>query len=448
MKKRQFLKLMAALPGATLAPRLLAQVANAAPKQLLKNWAENLTYSTESLDPAGSVREVQKLVQRYDQLRVLGTRHCFNRIADSEHQLLTVRSMSEPLEIDQQRNSVTLEGGISYGQLCPWLEQQGYALHNLASLPHISVAGACATATHGSGVKNGNLATSVTAMEVVKPDGEVVTLSREKDQETFPGTVVHLGSLGVVTKLTLDIVKSFQAKQYVYQHLPLSEACDHFAEIMSSGYSVSFFTRWEEMDELWIKLREDQEFEPPQDYYGGQLASKNLHPIADLASENCTDQLGVPGVWYERLPHFKMGFTPSSGKELQSEYFVGLENAVDAVRAVARLRDEIVPHLFISELRTIAADDLWMSPHYQRPSLAIHFTWKQDIDSVSKVLPKLERELAPFEVRPHWGKLFAIPPKVLQSRYNRLSDFKDLLADYDPNGKLRNAFIKKYFFSA
>lgn len=446
MKKRSFLKLVASLFGAATTFRLFAQDASVGSTERLTNWSGNLAYSTDNVFGAESVDDVQRFLKEQTKLRVLGTRHCFNNIADSAHQLVSVQSMNQPVTLDREKRSVTLQAGMSYGQLSPWLEQQGFALHNLASLPHISVAGACATGTHGSGVDNGNLSTAVSAMEIVKANGDVVTLSREKDGDVFSGAVIHLGLLGVATKITLDIEKNYRARQYVYQHLPLSEAYEHFDEIMSSGYSVSFFTGWEEMDELWIKVREDQTFDSPRSYFGGKLATKNLHPIADLPSENCTDQLGVLGTWYERLPHFKMGFTPSSGKELQSEYFVDLKNAVDALKSVARLRDHIRPHLFISELRTIAADQLWMSPHYKRPSLAIHFTWKQNWNAVSKVLPMIERELAPYEVRPHWGKLFTIPPTVLQSRYEKLNDFKDLIAEYDPAQKFRNAFIDKHLY--
>ena len=447
MNKRSFLKLMASIFGAATTSRLFGQDATAGSKEQLTNWSGNLTYGTDNVFRTESVDSVQAFLKEQKKMRVLGTQHCFNNIADSMHQLVSVRAMNQPVTLDREGESVTLQAGMSYGQLSPWLERQGFALHNLASLPHISVAGACATGTHGSGVKNGNLSTAVSAMEIVKANGDVVTLSRDKDRDVFSGAVVHLGLLGVVTKITLDIEKNYRARQYVYQHLPMSQAYEHFDEIMSSGYSVSFFTGWEEMDELWIKVREDQKLEPPQSYYGGQLATRNLHPIADLPSENCTDQLGVSGTWYERLPHFKMGFTPSSGKELQAEYFVDKKNAVDALNAVARLRDHIRPHLFISELRTIAADELWMSPHYKRPSLAIHFTWKQDWNAVSKVLPMIERELSPYRVRPHWGKLFTIPATILQSRYEKLNDFKDLVAKYDPDQKFRNAFIDKHLYS-
>jgi xylitol oxidase len=233
-------------------------------------------------------------------------------------------------------------------------------LHNLASLPHISVAGACSTATHGSGEKNGNLATAVSALEIVTADGEVVKLSRQQDGEEFRGAVVGLGALGVITKVTLDIQPTYMMPQYVYQNISLSAVKDHFDAIESSGYSVSLFTDWQNqrVNEVWIKSREEKReaFDAPEELFGAKRATKNLHPIAELSAENCTEQMGVLGPWYERLPHFRMGFTPSAGKELQSEYFVPRQHAVEAILAVERLRDQISPHLMISEIRAIVAD--------------------------------------------------------------------------------------------
>src|SRR6185437_9936106 len=135
---------------------------------------------------------------------------------------------------------------------------------------------------------------------------------------------------------------------------------------------------------------------------------------------NCTEQMGVRGPWYERLPHFRMGFLPSAGDELQSEYFVSRHHAVEAILAVERLREEITPHLLITEIRAIAADDLWLSPCYKRPSIAIHFTWKPDWNPVKRVLPLIERELASFSARPHWGKLFTMPESQLKPLYAKL----------------------------
>nr|WP_240163747.1 D-arabinono-1,4-lactone oxidase [Spirosoma taeanense] len=417
----------------------------------LKNWAGNYEYSTDKLYPAKSTGQVQEIVKKYSKLKVLGTRHCFNSIADSPHNFISVRPMDQVVALDTNARTVTVDAGMSYGQLCPYLESKGFALHNLASLPHISIAGACATATHGSGVRNGNLATSVSALEIVTANGDVVKLSREKDGETFRGAVVNLGALGVITHVTLDVQPTFRMRQDVYENLPIAQLKDNFEAIMSSGYSVSLFTDWQKnrVNEVWIKRRvaKGVTLTAKPEFYGARLATRNLHPIAELSAENCTEQMGVPGPWYERLPHFRMGFTPSSGKELQSEYFVPRQNAVEAILAVERLRDQISPHLLISELRTIDADNLWMSTCYKQPSLAIHFTWKQDWPAVRQVLPLIEKELAPFKFRPHWGKLFTMSPSLLQSRYEKLTDFKQLVKQYDPQGKFRNDFLQTNLYS-
>jgi xylitol oxidase len=233
--------------------------------------------------------------------------------------------------------------------------------------------------------------------------------------------------------------------------LPLSQLEQHFDEIMSSGYSVSLFTDWqtENMNQLWIKRKvtDGEAFTAEDEYFGATLADRNVHPIIEISAENCTDQMGLAGPWYERLPHFKMNFTPSSGEELQAEYFIARDKAVDAIKAVGTLRDDLKRLLFITEIRTIEQDDLWLSMCYKRPSVAIHFTLKQDIEGVNDFLPKLEETLAPFDPRPHWGKLFAIAPDVLHSRYEKYRDFLTLASQYDPEGKFRNAFMQENFFS-
>ncbi|MGH9021686.1 MAG: FAD-binding protein [Acidimicrobiia bacterium] len=453
MKKRTFLEASsAAFAGAVLSRLTDGEPGgpNAAPPggssgSRLKNWAGNLEYGTDRVAYPASVEEVQEIVAKAPRLRALGTRHCFNRIADSADQLLSTRELNRVVALDPARQTVTVEAGIRYGTLGEHLHRQGYALHNLASLPHISVAGSIATATHGSGVKNGNLATAVSAIEFVTAKGEVATLSKASVGEPFLGAVVGLGGLGVVTKVTLDIQPTFEVRQDVYEHLPFGDLESNFEAIMSSGYSVSLFTDWQTNDisEVWVKSRiasgEPSKVKP--ELYGATLAKRNLHPIAELGAENCTEQMGVPGPWHERLPHFRMAFTPSSGKELQSEYFVPFGSALPALRAINRLGDKWVRDLFISEVRTIAGDELWMSPCYKRPSVAIHFTWKQNDDSVMELIPVVEEQLAPFGARPHWGKLFSIPPAELRSRYERYPEFLQLLKRYDPTGKFRNGFL-------
>jgi alditol oxidase len=451
VKKRTFIK----LSSAVLAGPVISPLAAWASGGKLKNWAGNLEYSTERLYHANSLEEIRAFVKKEGNLKVLGTRHCFNTIADSTHAFLSLKSMDDVVDVvalDPLARTVTVAAGMSYGQLCPYLHGKGFALHNLASLPHISIAGSCSTATHGSGEKNGNLSTAVSALEFVSAAGDVINLSRQKDADVFPGAVVSLGALGVITKVTLDVQPAFTMRQYVYENLPLRQFKDHFDAIKSSAYSISLFTNWQDQrfSEVWIKSRVDdpQPFAPRAEFFGATPAAKNLHPIAQLSAENCTEQMGIPGPWYERLPHFRMGFTPSAGKELQSEYFVPCRNAVDAILAAERLGDQITPHLMISEIRAIAADHFWLSPCYTQPSVAIHFTWKQDWPSVKKLLPVIEKELAPFGVRPHWGKLFTVSAAQLKASYPKLPDFIALAQQYDPRGKFRNAFLNTNIFSS
>src|SRR6266403_378584 len=299
MNKRTFLRFLAAVTASPVIAPLLAW----ASKDKLKNWAGNLEYSADRLYSANSLEQVRSYVKKENKLKVLGTRHCFNNLADSTVNFLSLRPLDKMVALEPEAHTVTVDAGMTYGQLCPLLHSKGFALHNLASLPHISIAGAISTATHGSGEKNGNLATAVSALEIVTAAGEVVKLSRQRDGEVFLGAVVGLGALGVITKVTLDIQPTFLIRQYVYVNMPLAEMKDHFDAIQSSAYSVSLFTDWQNqrINEVWIKSRmeEGQAFDATPEFFGAKRATKNLHPIAELSAENCTEQMGVPGPWYE-----------------------------------------------------------------------------------------------------------------------------------------------------
>ncbi len=450
MDKREFLKASGALVAGSMLRRVAGGQAaeRSGPRE---NWAGNLTYSTDKLFTPATLEEVQQVVKSNAKLRALGTRHSFNRIADSTWAQISLKQL-DGIEIDEKAKTVTVGAGVTYGKLAPVITDRGYALHNLASLPHISVAGAISTGTHGSGIDNGNLATAVEGLHLVTADGGTLALSREKDGEQFLGAVVGLGGLGVTTSVTLKLLPNFQVAQSVYERLPFEALKSHFGEIFAAGYSVSVFTDWQrhEGTQVWIKrkLAAGDKNEWAQEFFGAKLATEKLHPLAGHAAESCTEQQGIPGPWYERLPHFKMNFTPSSGRELQTEYFVPLERGYEAIAAVEKLRDHITPHLFITELRTIAADDLWMSMAYKRPSLAIHFTWKPEWPEVSQVLPLIEGALEPFGPRPHWAKLFSVPPARLQGQYARLKEFEGLLRKHDPEGKFRNEFLASNLYGA
>ena len=449
MDKREFLK----TTGTLVAGSLLSRVAGVAqPTPVPRtNWAGNQTYSTANLQSPATVDELRAALKSANRLRALGTCHSFNTIADSEYEQISVANL-DSIELDEKSRTVTVGGGVTYSQLAPWLDQRGYALHNFASLPHITVAGACATGTHGSGVHNGNLATAVSALEIATADGGLIHLSRQKDGDSFLAAVVALGSLGVVTRTTLDLQPTYKVAQSVYRELSFDQLGRHFDEIFSSGYSVSVFTDWEQhrATQVWVKRRlaegDSNQWQP--ELFGAKLATQKLHPLADHPAVSCTEQEGIPGPWYDRLPHFRIGQTPSSGQELQSEYFVPYDRGFEAVLAVEKLHDKISPHLFVTELRTIAADRLWMSMAYQRKSLAIHFTWKPEWPDVKQVLPLIEAALKPFAPRPHWGKLFTLNEAQLEPCYARLPDFRKLMSHYDPKGKLRNRFINANLYTS
>ena len=415
------------------------------------NWAGNIVYRAARVARPRSVSEARELVGENGQVRPVGTGHSFNRIADTPGVLISLADLPPVIDTGPGA-SVTVAGGVRYGELSEQLNAAGYALPSMASLPHISVAGAVATATHGSGDAQGNLATIVAGLELITADGGLRSVRRDTGGEEFRGTVVGLGSLGLVTALTLDVVPAFTVRQYVYEGLPMAMLRSHFDEIFATAYSVSVFTNWQgdRHGQLWLKLREGERdgWQPALRWMDATLADRQLHPIPGGDPGHATQQLGVPGPWHQRLPHFRAEFTPSSGQELQSEYLVPRQVAAGAFDALASLGSLLAPVLQIAEIRTVAPDDLWLSPSFQRDTVALHFTWIKDTAAVTPVIAAMEHLLTPLGARPHWAKVFGMPPHVVRALYPRSADFQDLLRRYDPDSKFRNGFIDKYFPAA
>ena len=456
MKRKEFVKASSvAITGTLFAPMVscLPEPRKQVPPEPVverRNWGRNIIFKAKNLAEPASVEELQELVTQAGYRKGLGSSHSYNDIADSSHTQIGLRKLNKVITIDENKSTVTVEGGIRYEELAPQLYERGFALHNLASLPQVTVAGACATGTHGSGTGNGSLATVVREMQICTADGELVNLSRDNDPDIFDGVAVSLGGLGMITRMVLDIEPAFDARQDLYLDLPLASVTGNFDEIMSSGYSVSLFTKWQNdiVDQVWIKRRVDQPIDDlGTEFFGGKMCQTNIHPIIELSAESCTDQMGKVGPWYDRLPHFKINAMPSAWDELQSEFFVPIGYAADAMRAITKLGDKILPYLYISEIRTIAADNLWMSQFYKRESVAFHFTWKSNWPEVKKLLPEIEAALAPFEVRPHWGKLYTIKAGTIQNTYERFPDFLELLKRYDPNGKFKNDYLNRIIYS-
>lgn len=450
----------------------------------LRNWSENVQFSAAKVHAPRTVEELQELVRASRKVSVLGSRHSFNDIAAIDTQIdsgrggeapaqdtpdpetsayISLERLELPVTFDSERNTVTCGANITYGELCQLLHAQGVALRNTASLPHISVGGACSTATHGSGDNNGNLASEVKEMELVAADGALRTLTPDSGGEDFHGGVVGLGGLGVVTSITLATVPAYAMEQTVYEELPVAELYDHFDGIMSGAYSVSLFTDWlgGTVNQVWLKRRLGPWAEWEIDassgngsnaapavnaFFGARPAPTHRHPVTRFDPDPCTPQMGVSGPWHERLPHFRVDSTPASGDELQTEYFVPREHAVPALQAMEELGDRFGSVLWISEVRSIAADRLWLSQSYETPAVALHFSWRKDWPAVRALLPVVEAALAPFQVRPHWGKLFSLEPTQLAATFNRMADFQELLRSWDPERKFRNGYIDRHIF--
>jgi alditol oxidase len=411
----------------------------------LTNWAGNVTFSAAQVHRPTSVEQLQAIVAGSSRLRALGTGHSFSPVADTTGDLVSVAGLPARVEVAADRRTATVSAGLRYGEVAVALQAQGLALHNLGSLPHISVAGAVATGTHGSGPTLGSLATAVVGLDLVTASGDLLRLDRSDPR--FPGTVVALGSLGVVSAVTLAVQPTYDVAQTVYQDLPIRRLATDLDEILAAGTSVSLFTTWSRavVDQVWVKRRTD---DPRPDlgprWLDLRAATGPLHPVPGMSPASTTEQLGVPGPWHERLPHFRLDHTPSSGTELQTEYLVPRRHAVAALDAVDAMRDRVAPVLQVSELRTVAADDLWLSPAYEQDSLAVHFTWIDDAIGVAPVVAELEQRLAPFGPRPHWGKVFSTAPDAVRAVYPRLADFVALRHELDPDNNLGNAMVDAY----
>jgi xylitol oxidase len=410
------------------------------------NWAGNITFAADRVHRPDSVDALRSLVAAHRRVRVLGSGHSFNTIADTDGALVELSGLPPESDIETGTGSgaptVRVAAGMRYAELARRLHENGYALPNMASLPHISVAGSVSTGTHGSGNANGGLATSVSAVELVTAEGDLVTLGREKDGDRFDGAVVALGALGVMTSLTLDLVPGFEVRQHVFTGLELTDLDAHFDAITGAAYSVSMFTDWRapRFTQVWLKQLAGA---PAADFPWAAPATGPMHPVPGMDPVNCTAQQGLAGPWHERLPHFRPGFTPSSGAELQSEYLVPREHALACLHALAGLREAIAPLLQICEVRTVAADRLWLSPAYGRDTVALHFTWVPDTAAVLPVLTLMEEHLAPYDARPHWGKVFTTDPARVRASYPRMADFQALAAETDPDRKFRNAFLDR-----
>jgi xylitol oxidase len=406
----------------------------------MQNWSKNVEFNDKSYLQPTSLVELQELIRTNPKVRARGTAHCFNEIANTSSVAVNLAKMPRVIDVSSELSSVKVSAGLTYGELAPELHNQGWALNNLASLPHISIAGSISTGTHGSGIQNQNLPNQVLSFDMVTAEGELRHINRTNP--AFSALVVGLGLGGIVYQYELRIEPTFEVRQVIYPEIPLDVLQRNFDQIMGTAYSVSYFTDWSsaQAGNLWCKFRHSEVI--PDSIGGSAKADKKYHPIPSVDPVACTEQSEVPGDWHERLPHFKLEFTPSVGEEIQTEFFVDRKDAAAAIEAVSQLGAEIAPLLWITELRTFAADNLWLSGAFERDCLAIHFTWKK-LDAIYPVIEKVEAALRRFNYRPHWGKVFTADATYLKSVYPKMGEFHALVQALDPTSKFENSFTRR-----
>lgn len=399
------------------------------------NWAGSVRYRASDVVEPATLAQAQRLVASSARIRPLGTRHSFNELPDTEGTLIHLGALPPDPVIDREAMTVTVGGATRYGVLARYLEDNGLALHNLGSLPHISVAGAISTGTHGSGDRLGSLSSAVRGLQFIGPSGDLVEV--RAGDPGFQGMVVGLGAFGPIARVTLAVQPSYRMRQDAYLNLSWQRLLDDVDGVMAASYSVSLLTTWTApaVQHVWVKSLLD----------GPIVTADQLGvvPAPPQAPDNM-NPFGIEGAWCDCLPHFRLDRVPSMGAEIQTEYLLARDRAVEAIGALREIGGPIDAVLAASELRTVAADELWLSPATGRDSLAIHFTFRRDPEGVARVLPAIEARLLPLGARPHWGKLFHAGADVLGPRYPRLDDWRNLVSAHDPDGKFSNRFIERH----
>ena len=411
----------------------------------MKNWSGNIEYRPADIARPESISVLQKVVAGASKVRAYGSGHSFNTLADTDGTLIAFSEFDKNIEIDSSKMLVRVPAGVRYGEVAPKLHANGFALKNMGSLPHITVVGATSTGTHGSGVGNKNLSGSIAEIELITATGDAITL----DQDELPAARVALGSIGIIHHLTLDIVPTYDVAQTVYFDLPFDQLTSNLDEILSAGYSVSVLSMWgdEFVDQVWVKSKIGTNAVLTQkEWFGAKLATRKSNPIREADSAAATEQFGLPGPWFERLPHFKLDFTPSFGDELQTEYFIDRKDAPAALNAIYKIRKELSELIMVCEMRTVAQDENWLSEAYGRETFVFHFTWRPNIPAVEKLLLKIEASLEPFMARPHWGKVFTNTAFDFSSLYPKFNSFLTYRSTYDPSRKFVNKLLETWGF--
>uniref|UniRef100_A0A915D0Y3 FAD-binding PCMH-type domain-containing protein n=1 Tax=Ditylenchus dipsaci TaxID=166011 RepID=A0A915D0Y3_9BILA len=420
----------------------------------LLNWGGNFNFSTQDIKYPTTTAGVQQLVKECKgKIRPVGTRHSFSEIANTNDTLICLVHMNLILSVDPSVPSVTVQAGITYTDLIPFLQSIGLAIPMMASLGEISIAGAINTAVHGSGAGIGNLATQVLGLQMVLADGSVVQYSKGQNDTELAAATVGLGALGIVTQVTLQAQPTYNLAINVFENMDMSVLDTQLYNITHSGYAINMWSTFGTpgvLDQVWITTKVDSNgvnaYGNVSQLYGAPAATAQSSPIAALPPTYVVPQMGIVGPYYERLTDYDLGLSGQEGQQTQSEYYVDFDDFVPALKALQTLSAEINAVVYVALFRITEKDELWMSPQYKKTTMAIHFSWQPKLDQVMALLPKIEAALAPFNPIPHWGKLYTLKPEQYLPLLPKYPEWREQVELHDPTHKFRNKWLEENIF--
>ena len=423
-----------------------------------RNWArtsESQPVKTFFPSTITEVCAIVKAAQEHQKtIRVVGAGHSFTKLVETEDWLVSLDRLNGIDEIDETAKTVTVYAGTRLFELGKALGEHGYSQENLGDINVQSIAGALSTGTHGTGLAFGNLSTQVMKLEIVNAHGDVVTLSRELDPNLFHASLVSLGALGIIVKVTLRIIEApiYKFKSY---KLPYSKLEAQLDELIDSNRHFEFFLfPYSELVQVKTMNLTNDAPQRIRFYYFKNVVLENY--LFFLVSELCRlfpktskffSRLSAKGVGSSTISAYshQLFATPRLVRFREMEYSIPLQHLRDALRDVRKTieTNNYAVH-FPIECRTVKADDIWLSPSYKRDSayLAFHMYKGMPYENYFRDMEKIMRK---YNGRPHWGKMHCLSKHELQELYPKFNHFLEIRDSFDPNGRFLNRYMQELF---
>lgn len=421
------------------------------------NWAGNQSCAPTSIRRPTSEAELVAIVKEAanngTRVKCVGAGHSFTPIACTDGVLVDLSGYGRILSHDPGARTVTMQAGITLSTLCDELDQRGLALENMGDIGYQSIAGAAATATHGTGWHFGNISSRIVGMRLIAGDGSIVDATSDENPEVLAAARVGVGALGIVSTVTLQAVKAFRLHA-IEEPMRLDDLLSDFDGYMSSADHVEFY--WVPHTSWALTKRNRRTDEP------AMPRSKAKAVIDDLLITNvgfgalCRVGRRRPNLiprLAKMLPSTgRLEYTDRSDRVFTSprrvkfyemEYAIPRDAIPEALNRVRRLVDEAGIQLsFPVEVRVVSPDDIPLSTAHGRATgyIAIHVYQGTPYDTYFQ---GVERIMDSYHGRPHWGKMHFQGHETLAQRYPKWDEFQAVRRRLDPEGRFTNQYLER-----